>query len=192
MGMEFTESFLSFVQAFYERRRGIELTDVFTANRIGIFAETNESRPVSVGGEAVTGDFFNFARQAVGKQRQLSLFSTFRPRSNLSVEFVGSYAQSLDPQDEVDGRFLVSSLRTTYLFTRDSFLRVFAQTERQRTYFGEKQTNRGHLFSALFGWEYNPKSHLFVAYNEDWATSEGKLRLGDRVVVFKISYLSNL
>ena len=138
------------------------------------------------------GDFFNFDKQSIGKQRQLSLSSTIRPRSNFTLEFDGSYAQSLDEQRVIDGRFLVSSLRMTYLFTRDSFLRVFAQTGRERTTFDELQTERNYLVSFLFGWEYSPKSHFFVAYNEDWDTSEGKLRLGNRVVAIKISYLANL
>ncbi|MCH8291646.1 carbohydrate binding family 9 domain-containing protein [Candidatus Poribacteria bacterium] len=191
-GVEFVESVWDDIGAFYSRSREIELTDVFIANGFGFFIDTNSSLAVSGGLQVDIGDFFNFDKQSIGKQRQLSLSSTIRPRSNFTLEFDSSYAQSLDEQRVIDGRFLVSSLRMTYLFTRDSFLRVFAQTGRERTTFDELQTERNYLVSFLFGWEYSPKSHFFVAYNEDWDTSEGKLRLGNRVVAIKISYLANL
>lgn len=188
----FTESFWDALGVFYQRSREVELTDIFTANDYGFFIETNTARPVSIGVEGEIGDFYNFARQSVGMQRQLSLFSTLRPRSNFNVEFEGGYAQSLDQKDIIDGRFFVSSFRVTYLFTRDSFLRVFAQAVRERTTLNEIQTEENYLVSVLFGWEYSPKSHLFIAYNEDWKTAGEELRLDDRVVVFKMSYLWNL
>ena len=188
-GMELTETLVSFFRVFYERSRNIELTDVFHANEYGFFVETNSSRPVSVELGGRVGDFFNFSRQAVGEQRQLSLFSTIRPRDNLALDIGATYAQTRDQSDDVDGRFRVGSLRSTYLFTRDTFLRVFAQTERQRVYLeAERRTDTNHLFSALFGWEYSPKSHFFIAYNESW----GSARTDNRVFLLKLSYLSNL
>lgn len=191
-GMELTESPIEFFRVFYQRSREVELTDVFSANEFGFFVETNSARPLSVEIEGLSGDFFNFSRQQAGRQRFLALFGTLRPRSNLAVELGSSFARTLDQRGEVDGRFLVGSLRTTYLFTRDTFVRVFAQTERQRLYLDGKQTSTNHLISALFGWEYSPKSHLFLAYNEDWGGTSGNLQLDNRVVLLKLSYLSNL
>ena len=107
-----------------------------------------------------------------------------------------SYAQSLDLEGAIDGRFFVSSLRATYLFTRESFLRMFAQAGRERLL--PTEIHEDYLLSFLFGWEYSPKSHLFVAYNETWrgipvATGFGReLQLENRVVVVKITYLYNL
>lgn len=187
-GMELTEHPLDGFSLYYERSHNIELTDIFNANSYGFFVGTNSSRSVSAELNGQIGDFFNFSRQAVGKQRQLSLFSTLRPRTNLAIDLGSTYAQTLDQADEVDGRFLVGSLRTTYLFTRDTFLRIFAQTEEQRLYIGEKQTDTNQLFSALFGWEYSPKSHFFIAYNE----TRGDTRPDNRVLLLKLSYLANL
>ena len=187
--MELTENLFGFFQVFYERSRNVELTDVFNANQYGFFVSTNSSRPLSLELNGRTGDFFNFSRQAVGKQRQLSLFSTIRPRDNLALDIGATYAQTRDQSDDVDGRFRVGSLRSTYLFTRDTFLRIFAQTERQRVYLEDgRRTDTSHLFSALFGWEYSPKSNFFVAYNESW----GNARTDNRVILLKLSYLSNL
>ena len=190
-GLEFTKSFWSFADVSYGRSREIELAEVFTANRYGFSVRTNGSRPVAAGLRGSKGDFFNFDRQARGRQRRVSVDGTLRPQSNVAVELEGSYAQSLDGRDEIDGRFFVASKRTTWLFTRDAFVRLFAQTERQRTDYGKSQTRRRYLFSGLFGWEYSPKSHVFVAYNEDWTGPKRSLRLDDRVVALKVSYLSN-
>ena len=187
-----TESFWEGIGVSYRRSREVEPTAVFTTDGYEVSLLTNTSRPVSVGLDAGIGNYFNFSRQAVGKQRLLSLSTTIRPQSNFTIDLESGYALSLTQADIIDGRYFTSSLRVTYLFTRDLFLRVFTQAGRERTDFGRIETEENYLVSTLFGWEYSPKSHIFLAYNEDWRTDEGELRLGDRVVVFKVSYLWNL
>ena len=187
-----TESFWQGIGISYGRSREVELTDVFATDGYEFSLLTNTSRPVSVGLDGGIGNYFNFSRQAVGKQRQLFLSTTIRPQSNFTIDLEGGYALSLTQRDVIDGRYFTSSLRVTYLFTRDLFLRVFTQAGRERTAFYQIQTEENYLVSTLFGWEYSPKSHIFLAYNEDWRTAEGELQLGDRVVVFKVSYLWNL
>ena len=187
-----TESFWEGIGVSYGRSREVELTEVFTTDGYEFSLLTNTSRPVSVGLDAGIGNYFNFSRQAVGKQRLLSLSTTIRPQSNFTIDLESGYALSLTQDDTIDGRYFTSSLRVTYLFTRDLFLRVFTQAGRERTAFDQIETEENYLVSTLFGWEYSPKSHIFLAYNEDWRTNKGELQLGDRVVVFKISYLWNL
>ena len=187
-GMDLTEMLVSYFDFYYERSHHIELTDIFDANEFGFSIGTNSSRPVSVEVFGLLGDFFNFSRQAVGQQRQLALFGILRPRTNLAIDIGGSLAQTRDRGGEADGRFTVGSLRTTYLFTRDTFLRIFAQTERQQFFIPQQQTESHHLISALFGWEYSPKSHFFLAYNQ----TQSDARLDNRVLLLKLSYLSNL
>lgn len=187
-----TESFWEVIGLFYGRSREVELTEVFTTDGYDFSILTNTSRPVSVGLDGGIGNYFNFSRQTVGKQRLLALSTTIRPQSNFTVDLESGYALSLTQEDVIDGRYFTSSLRVTYLFTRDLFLRVFAQAGRNRTDFDLIEIRENYLVSTLFGWEYSPKSHIFLAYNEDWRTDEGELQLGDRVVVFKVSYLWNL
>ena len=187
-----TESFWQGIGISYGRSREVELTDVFATDGYEFSLLTNTSRPVSVGLGGGIGNYFNFSRQAVGKQRQLFLSTTIRPQSNFTIDLESGYALSLTQRDVIDGRYFTSSLRVTYLFTRDLFLRVFTQAGRERTAFNRIETEENYLVSTLFGWEYSPKSHIFLAYNEDWRTAEGELQLGDRVVVFKVSYLWNL
>ena len=187
-----TESFWEGIGVSYGRSREVELTEVFTTDGYELSLLTNTSRPVSVGLDGGIGNYFNFSRQAVGKQRLLSLSTTIRPQSNFTIDLESGYALSLTQEDVIDGRYFTSSLRVTYLFTRDLFLRVFAQAGRNRTAFNQIETEENYLVSTLFGWEYSPKSHIFLAYNEDWRTNKGELQLDDRVVVFKVSYLWNL
>ena len=187
-----TESFWEGIGVSYGRSREVELTEIFTTDGYEFSLLTNTSRPVSVGLDAGIGNYFNFSRQAVGKQRLLALSTTIRPQSNFTIDLESGYALSLTQEDVIDGRYFTSSLRVTYLFTRDLFLRVFTQAGRERTTFDQIETNENYLVSTLFGWEYSPKSHIFLAYNEDWHTDEGELQLGDRVIVFKVSYLWNL
>ena len=163
-----TESFWEGIGVSYGRSREVELTEIFTTDGYEFSLLTNTSRPVSVGLDGGIGNYFNFSRQAVGKQRLLSLSTTIRPQSNFTIDLESGYALSLTQEDLIDGRYFTSSLRVTYLFTRDLFLRVFAQAGRNRTAFDQIETEENYLVSTLFGWEYSPKSHLFLAYNEDW------------------------
>ncbi len=186
VSLGFREKFFDGIQAYYYRSREVELTEVFTANGYGFFVDTNSTKPIEVGVGVTFADYFNFTRQQTGKQRQLLFALTLRPRSNFSVELDSSYAQTLDLAGTIDGRFFVSSLRGTYLFTRETFLRIFAQTGRERPF--STDVNEDYLLSLLFGWEYRPKSHFFVAYNEAWRNGA----LDNRVLVVKVTYLYNL
>ena len=196
VGMDFRETLVDDIMFYYYRSREVELTEVFVADGYGFSIDTNSTYPVAIGIGADFSDYFNFGRQQAGKQRSLTFESTLRPESNFSIELESGYAQSLDLSGTIDGRFFVSSLRATYLFTRESFLRVFAQASREREL--SEAIHQNYLLSFLFGWEYSPKSHLFVAYNETWGDApvgiagDRELRLENRVVVVKVTYLYNL
>ena len=196
VGMDFRELLLDDIIAYYYRSREAELTGVFTANRYGVSLDTDSAYPIAIGVGVEFADYFNFGRQQAGKQRNLTFESTIRPQSNFSIELDSGYAQSLDLSGAIDGRFFVSSLRATYLFTREAFLRMFAQANREHLL--ATGTHQAYLLSLLFGWEYSPKSHFFVAYNEVWGDAPAEtaadrvLQLENRVVVIKVTYLYNL
>ena len=196
VGMDFRETLIDDITVYYSRSREVELTEVFIAEGYGFSIDTNATYPIAIGIGIDFSDYFNFGRQQAGKQRSLTLESTVRPQSNFSIELDSSYAQSLDLSGAIDGRFFVSAMRATYLFTRESFLRLFAQANRERELSAE--IHQSYLISLLFGWEYSPKSHLFVAYNEAWGdapvgrTGGRELQLENRVIVVKVTYLYNL
>ncbi len=190
-GLVFTEFFLNRIRAVYEHSREIELTNIFGANYFAVDIDTNRSKPIAGSLRFNVSDYYNFAQQTIGLQRVASLAATVRPRSNFTIDLRGSFAQSLDEQRKIDGRFLVGSFRGTYLFTRDVFFRVFTQAAREHTAFANLQITEDYLVSFLFGWEYSPKSNLFVGYNEGWRKDADMLRLENRVIVFKLGYLWN-
>ncbi len=195
VGMDFRETLIDDITVYYSRSREVELTEIFVADGYGFSIDTNSTHPIAIGISTDFSDYFNFGRQRAGKQRNLTIESTLRPQSNLSIELAGGYAQSFDLTGGIDGRFFVGSMRTTYLFTRESFLRMFAQVNRQREL--PEEIHQSYLLSFLFGWEYDPKSYLFVAYNEAWGvppTTIGgsALQLENRVIVVKVTYLYHL
>ena len=196
IGMDFREILLDDITVYYNRSRDVELTEIFTADSYGFSIDTDSTHPIAVGLEMDFSEYFNFGRQQAGRQRSLTLESVLRPQSNFSLELDSSYAQSLDLEGAIDGRFFVSSLRATYLFTRESFLRLFAQAGHTRPL--STEIHQTYLLSLLFGWEYSPKSHVFVAYNEAWGdapaeeTGRRELQLENRVLVVKVTYLYNL
>ena len=63
---------------------------------------------------------------------------------------------------------------------------MFAQANRERRFSAD--IHQTYLLSFLFGWEYSPKSHFFVAYNEAWGDASvgaggRELQLENRVIV---------
>jgi len=192
LGIDFSESVWDDIDISYLRYRSVELTEIYTADQFGFSLETSNAYPLAGYADLVYGDYYNFARQIVGIKRQMSLGVIWRPVSNLAFELDSSYAQSLTSTQKIDGQFFAGSFRTTYLFRRDLFLRVFAQMGHNQINYLKTEIEQNYLVSFLLGWEYNPKSNLFLAYNENWETKKKGLELGDRVIVMKISYLWNL
>ena len=109
VGMDFREILLDDINVYYFRGREVELTEVFTTDRYGFEIDTNSTYPIAIGIAVDFADYFNFGRQQAGRQRSLTLESTLRPRSNLSIELDSGYAQSFDFEGAIDGSFFVSS-----------------------------------------------------------------------------------
>jgi len=190
--MKFRESLLERFGIIFSYSRESELTDFFLARTGGVYLRTDTAKRIFTSLQLNMGDFYNFSQKYVGKQRGFNLSGTLRPKNNLTFELTTGYARTSNPDDETDGKFLANSLRVTYLLTRDLFFRLFAQAVWNRMYYDQPETSRRYFISFLVGWEYSPKSHFFIAYNEDWDNLGEKLRFSDRVIVGKVSYLWNL
>ncbi len=170
----------------------MELTDVYNARTFGVWIGTPRHRSMYVNMSFNSSDYYNFSQKYVGNNRSFSLWSTARPNDHLELDLDINYVQSFDPEGDTDGRFWTGSIRTTYLFNKDVFLRIFAQTGLSRTYYDQDQTHRTYLVSGLLGWEFLPRSNLFLAYNEDGSASDGHFKLNNRALVVKVSYLLSL
>ena len=185
------EFLLSSIHIFYDYGKNVELTDVFNVRRYGASVGTQGHRRLVGSMNFSSSDYYNFARKYVGNNKSLSAGGSARPNDHLDLNLGVNYVVSYDPQGGTDGRFWTGSIRTTYLLNKDVFLRVFAQTSANRTYYDQIETHRTILVSGLLGWEFLPKSTLFLAYNEDRSAPGTHFRLSDRVLVAKVSYFLN-
>ena len=190
--VKFRESFLERVDFIFNYARAAELTEVFWAKEAKLMFRTDTAKRFFTTLQMGMGNFYNFAEKYVGKQRSLDLQGTLRPKNNLTFELVLAIAQTSMPTGERDGEFISNSVQITYLLTRDFFFRLSTQVFWGQTYYGEKETDLRYLISGLIGWEYSPKSHFFLAYNESRDTLSRRLRLENRVIVAKVSYLWDL
>ena len=190
--VKFRESFLERVDITFNYARAAELTEVFWAREAKMMLRTDTAKRFFTTLQMGMGNFYNFSQKYVGKQRSLDIQGALRPKNNLTLELTLAIAQTSTPAGETDGEFISNSLRVTYLLTRDFFFRLSTQAFWGQTHYKEKETDIRYLISGLIGWEYSPKSHFFLAYNESRGTLTRRLRLENRVIVAKVSYLWNL
>jgi len=128
-------------------------------------------------------DRYDFGDDYFGSVRHLSCNIHFRPRDNLSLDFDVSNYWEYFPSGDFDEFKQVDHFRVTYLPTRDFFLRVFLQVN---------PTTDIHSLNALLGYTYRPMSRFNLAYNESREHVSGNLKMINRIVFLKFSYLWNL
>ncbi|MCY4571090.1 MAG: DUF5916 domain-containing protein, partial [Candidatus Poribacteria bacterium] len=190
--VKFRELFLERVDFIFNYAREAELTEVFWTREAKLMFRTDTAKRFFTTLQIGMGNFYNFAQKYVGEQRSFDIQSTLRPKNNLTLELMLAVAQTSTPVGEIDGEFISNSVRVTYLLTRDFFFRLSTQAFWGQTHYSKKETDLRYLISGLIGWEYSPKSHFFLAYNESRGGLTRRLRLENRVIVAKVSYLWNL
>ncbi|MCK4966720.1 hypothetical protein KAS50_06800, partial [bacterium] len=107
------------------------------------------------------GTFYNFAQKYLGSRRNAGWNGTSWVRSNLGLELSGNYTETFDPEGVMDGKHFRLSMRNTYLFTKDLFIRLYTQGRWGTTYYGEKDIVNKYLASFLLGWEFKPGSWFY-------------------------------
>jgi len=152
------------------------------------------SGTVGLGG----GTFYNFARKYVGTRKNLSFRGRGRLRYNMLSTLQGEVTRTYDDAGRRDGEYLQLSSYTTWMFTKDFYLRVHLQGHFGTTHYGEPETANRYLFSTLLSWEYRPGSFFYLAYNEvrrDKDTSDSpyeRFTLDTCTILLKISYRLNI
>ena len=73
VGMDFRETLIDDIMAYYYRSREVELTEVFVADGYGFTIDTNSTYPIAVGIGIDFSDYFNFGRQQAGNSGFLRL-----------------------------------------------------------------------------------------------------------------------
>jgi hypothetical protein len=181
---------------YYRFFTATELTGDYKGNLLKVDYST---RPLSKGSQfagifsAGGGTFYNFDQKYVGTQKSISLDGQGSLRHNFLTKLEGELTKTYDTNGENDGRYFKLSSNSTWMFTKDLFIRLHAQGIFGTTHYNQKQIYNDYLLSFLLSWEYRPGSFLYLAYNEgrvdtsDPVTSK-YFELNNRTLVFKLSY----
>lgn len=113
-----------------------------------------------------------------------------QPHQRLTLDARVS-AVALRDYEDVD--WMVERLRSDWLITSKSFLRLIAQGQNVRWGMegGDYRSQRYDL-NVLYGWEFRPGSMFYLAYNQPVERVDGENDALDPVVVAKITYLMSL
>jgi hypothetical protein len=173
-----------------------ELTGSYSGNFLKMSYST---RPLSLGSQfagilsASGGTLYNLDQKYVGSQKSLSADGEGRFMHNIITKLQGDYTKTYNPGNENDGLYFKLSSNTTWMFTKDFYIRMHAQGIFGITDYEQKQIYNDYLLSCLLSWEYRPGSFLYLAYNEArFDNSDSDInryfQFKNRTVVLKISY----
>jgi len=157
----------------FEIRPGVILpVGRYEFTSFGIEAQSESSRPVSVNGRAMIGEFFD------GNRLTWNVNVGYRPSRYLGFETFWSH----NDVELVNGDFVTDLWRQRILVTLnpDLLISLFGQYDKASELLA---------LNARLRWIYRPGSDLFVVYNQNWdAPSLGSLRSGDREITVKWTY----
>lgn len=113
-----------------------------------------------------------------------------QPHERLTVDLRASGVALRDYED-VD--WTVQRLRSDWLISRASFVRLIAQGMQMRFGMeGEDYRSQQYDLNLLYGWEFHPGSMLYLAYNQTVERQDDENEYLDPVVVAKVTYLFSL
>ncbi len=184
----------------YKRFSATELTGKYTGNYYKMIYST---RPLRMGtrfaGILSTsgGTFYNFDQKYVGSQKGLTINGEGQLSHNVKTKMEGGYTKTLNPMNKQDGQYFKLSSYSTWMFTKDFFIRLHIQGIFETTYYDQKQAYNHYLLSCLVSWEYKPGSFLYLAYNEGRfdetnPTISRHFEFNDRTIILKVSYFFNI
>ena len=113
-----------------------------------------------------------------------------QPLERLTIDMRASGVALRDYED-VD--WTVERLRSDWLVSRASFVRLIAQGQQVRWGMGNGDyESQQYDLNLLYGWEFHPGSMFYIAYNQSVVREAGAVETLDPVVVAKITYLLSL
>ncbi len=186
--------------AEYKYFTATELTGSYSGNFLGINYLT---RPLGKGAQfagifnASAGTYYNFKQKYVGTQRSIALDGQGRLSYNLLTKLQGGFTKTYNPESKKDGQYFKISSNSTWMFTKDFYIRLHAQGIFGTTFYNQEEVYNEYLLSLLLSWEYRPGSFIYLAYNESRfdttdAVNSSYMLLKNRTLIFKISYFFSL
>lgn len=173
----------------FEMLRRYEVSGKVDTGWLQYALNTNSRRKVSAQLSGRVANFYNFDQRHVSREWATTLNLTYLPYPHWRFETRLQHSSAYAPDDTLEDRIWLGSLRTEYLFSTDTFLRLFFQARSDRTPTGTRNT---FLISNVFGWEFRRGSRLFIAFNESRDDRSGSLRLDNQAIVFKIAHQIDL
>ncbi len=136
----------------------------------GIGWESDEGRPLKIGGMISGGGFYN------GSRRSISLNGHIRPLANLLITCDYEH----NSIDLPGGSFTANTLNSRWIYniSPDFFIKLFLQWN------DEADIVRGNL---LIRYTYRPGSDFYIVYNQLWRNGD----LAQRSIVGKLVYFLN-
>jgi len=188
------------VKGEYKYFTATELTGNYTGNFLKLDYLT---RPLNLGPKYAGilsvsgGTYYNFDQKYVGNQRSISITGQGRLGSNVLTKLQSGFTRTYDGRDENDGQFFNLSSNSTWMFTKDFFVRLHVQGIFGTSYLGQKEVSNDYLLSCLVSWEYRPGSFMYLGYNEGRFDESNpfisnRLEFKNRTLIFKISYFFSI
>jgi hypothetical protein len=177
-------------------------TEILERNNVFYWFQIDPGRRWSrVGVNGSLGDAIDFANVRVGQGGNLGLFGTVKPTDHLAFEF-NTDRQWLDVNSGGagggrEGRLFtaqIERLKATYNFTARAYLRLIGEyldVNRDPDLYTFPVSSQSGSFagSALFAYQLNWQTVLFVGYGDDRLQNRlGDLERAGRVAFVKISY----
>lgn len=113
-----------------------------------------------------------------------------QPHERLTID---ARASGVALRDHEDVDWTVERLRSDWLISRTSFVRLIVQGAQVRLgMVGADYRSQEYDVNLLYGWEFHPGSMFYLAYNQSLERQDGQNDYLDPVVVAKVTYLFSL
>ena len=128
-------------------------------------------------------DHYDWPDHYFGYIRRLGGWLVFNLRPDLSMDVSMNNVWEYYASGRFDEFKQIANIRLTYYPTHDLFWRNYIQLN--------PRTDE-YYFNALVAYTFRPFSKVYLAYNESWDKSGGKMGRKDKIVFMKVAYLLNL
>ena len=129
------------VSFWYEVGKKNEPTGTYHSDRQGFHLSTPKTgkiQKIATNLNFDWGRFYNFSQKYLGSSYNVGIESTSWVTSRMGLELNGQYTETLDPYEIRDGKHFRISIKNTYLFTKDFFIRLYTQGRWGVTYYDVK------------------------------------------------------
>ena len=161
-----------------ERYQEGELYDLYN---ISFWAWSDRSKPLSASsGFWYNSRSYNYRREYFAPSGGLGFDLRWRPSPGLSLGLEVNNTVEFKPDGSVEKWNWISHPTVQWALRRDMYLRVWLEPNFATDL---------HRANVLLSWNFLPKSWAYLAVNESRDNSEGRMKLKERIVVFKLRYL---